>query len=244
MSKDEKEVSKENQTQDSSLTNRLIVPVLIALVAGGTSPWWASLIQGKGNSSNDNKQIVVSQPANQDKDSKTNSNKTVITEQTPIQDKEAKVDSSINLVGTANKVNDNSVNVSGSGNVNVSDSGNSVAITKESDSKYKGEYKIPNLVGMTYHKARQKLLDEGWIPITQHSLYVKDPNIQSGNGQEFWKLGYWEIISCSGTGKGYCRFKFADPSGRGLVIITAGMEDKIRSLEAIVSGVFLDKDSQ
>jgi hypothetical protein len=94
---------------------------------------------------------------------------------------------------------------------------------------------------MSYHQARKKLIELGWIPYTQRHLYAaNEPGLQYGSGKNFWDMGYWEITSCTGTAEDFCRFQFDDPSGRRLVIITAGMEDQSRSIEAKVNRVFFE----
>lgn len=34
-----------NKSQENSLMNKLVVPIIIAIVAGGTSPWWVNLFK-------------------------------------------------------------------------------------------------------------------------------------------------------------------------------------------------------
>jgi hypothetical protein len=142
-----------------------------------------------------------------------------------------------NLVnGTGNNV------VQGAGNNVVQGTGNQLTINKESDAKSRGEFEVPAISGLSYHEAREILVKDGWIPLTQRHSY-NDPGIQYGSGKVFWDLGYWEIVSCAGTAEGFCRFEFSDPSSRKLVVITAGMEDPSTSAQAQVNRVFFDKEN-
>lgn len=43
-----------------------------------------------------------------------------------------------------------------------------------------------------------------------------------GNGDYFWKKGYYEIQSACPTGLAQCSFAFKDVYGNKLVVITAG----------------------
>lgn len=132
--------------------------------------------------------------------------------------------------------------VQGTNNNVIQGTGNQLNINQVSDSRASGEFKIPDVrVGLSYHKARKILMEEGWIPLTQRSLYPGEENsLTYGNGKIFWDLGYWEIVSCTGTGEGFCRFEWADPSQRKLVIITTGIEDPTISTEARVNRIFLE----
>jgi TIR domain len=84
---------------------------------------------------------------------------------------------------------------------------------------------VPPITEKTYDEARKLLIDAGWQPRKNRWTYEKDENIQTGNGPTFWKKGYWEVVSCAGTGTAECRFEFIDANGRTLVVITAGEED-------------------
>jgi hypothetical protein len=80
---------------------------------------------------------------------------------------------------------------------------------------------VPKLKqGMSYDQARKILVDSGWQAI------LLSPNRdwrQVGTGTtRFRDLGYDEVVSCSGTGLGFCLFEFASADNRKLVVITAG----------------------
>ena len=81
---------------------------------------------------------------------------------------------------------------------------------------------IPRIAGLTYDDAREKLLQAGWQPRNNHWSYAGNPNIQYGNGRQFWEMGYHEITHASGTGLAHCTFGFQDAYGNRLMIVTAG----------------------
>lgn len=101
--------------------------------------------------------------------------------------------------------------------------------------------KLPAIKGMTYHKARKVLLAKGWKPV--QTIESKDastsPETKYGNGREFWKRGYVEVESCSGTGEAPCAFLFRDSKGRRLRVITKGEESPARKAFAVVSDLEL-----
>lgn len=158
------------------------------------------------------------------------------------------------IQGTDNTLNDNSVNaqgigsqsvVQGTGNTIVQGEGNQLTIQQESDARSRGEANIPVIYNLSYHEARVILVEEGWMPSRHRfSYYQEERSLQYGNGKRFWDLGYWEIVTCSGTGEGFCRFEFSDPSGRRLVIITAGMEEPSIPAQAVVTVVSLASESE
>ena len=73
---------------------------------------------------------------------------------------------------------------------------------------------------MSYDDARNILIESGWQAI------LLSPNRdwrQVGTGTtRFRDLGSDEVVSCSGTGLGFCRFEFASADNRKLVVVTAG----------------------
>ncbi len=88
--------------------------------------------------------------------------------------------------------------------------------------------KLPKVSGFTYHKARPLLLKAGWQPFQtiHHNDASRDVNVQSGNGPIYWKRGYFELASCSGTGMGHCTFLFQDAYGNKLQVTTQGEEGR------------------
>ena len=101
--------------------------------------------------------------------------------------------------------------------------------------------KIPIMRELTYHKARKKLLAFGWQPLQTKSFNEadSDPDIAYGNGRIFWKKGYVEVESCSGTGMASCSFLFKDSSGNRLRVTTSGEELPKQKAYARVTGLGL-----
>ena len=98
--------------------------------------------------------------------------------------------------------------------------------------------KLPAITKLTYHKARKRLLAAGWQPFRTKPLNVSDsdPDIAFGNGPGFWKKGYVELESCSGTGVAACEFLFKDVYGNRLRVTTAGEELPKQKAYARVTG--------
>ncbi|MBD1824392.1 hypothetical protein H6F51_18130 [Cyanobacteria bacterium FACHB-DQ100] len=80
---------------------------------------------------------------------------------------------------------------------------------------------VPRLKqGMHYSEAREILINAGWQAI-------EIPPLQREAGSRSWiepalDRGYNEVVSCSGTGMGFCRFEFAAADGRKLAVVTVG----------------------
>jgi hypothetical protein len=100
---------------------------------------------------------------------------------------------------------------------------------------------IPRMAGLTYDDARARLLEAGWQPRMRHWSHGSDPNVHAGNGREFWKRGYWEIINAWPTGLGQCTFAFHDVYGNFLTVMTQGEEGSIEGWHARVSNWFFAK---
>jgi hypothetical protein len=101
---------------------------------------------------------------------------------------------------------------------------------------------IPRMAGLTYDDARARLLEAGWQPRMRHWSHGNDLNVQAGNGGEFWKRGYWEIINAWPTGLSQCTFAFHDVYGNFLTVMTEGEEDSIEGWHARVSNWFFTKE--
>lgn len=101
---------------------------------------------------------------------------------------------------------------------------------------------IPRMAGLTYHEARARLLDAGWQPRMRHWSHGGAPNLQAGNGAEFWSAGYWEIINAWPTGLAQCTFAFHDVYGNYLTVLTQGEEDTGQGWHARVSNWFFTKE--
>ena len=95
------------------------------------------------------------------------------------------------------------------------------------------------ITGLTYSRARKKLLAAGWQPLQTKSFNEadEDPDIKSGNGPLFWTRGYVELEACSGTGVAACAFLFKDAYGNHLRVTTAGEELPKEKAYARVTGV-------
>ena len=104
-----------------------------------------------------------------------------------------------------------------------------------------GQPAIPKIYGKTYGVARKILIQEGWLPNKHEPYHGQESEVQSGNGPIFWKRGYWELETCSGTGLAHCLFEFTDPTGRLLEVVTEGEEDEAGTYHARVSRVYLKK---
>lgn len=73
--------------------------------------------------------------------------------------------------------------------------------------------------GMAYSEARQILLDAGW-----QALYIPwnhRDNPLSGVAESLVQdYGYSELVDCSGTSLGFCRFEFSNVNEQTLVVVT------------------------
>jgi hypothetical protein len=72
---------------------------------------------------------------------------------------------------------------------------------------------------MPYSLARKILIKAGWQPI---KIPTPQRSAQLFGATEYIvkQLGYNEVVDCSGTGMGYCRFEFKAADGRKLVVST------------------------
>ncbi len=89
---------------------------------------------------------------------------------------------------------------------------------------------VPNIYGLSYDAAREQLIRAGWQP-TSNMNQAGGPassDILSGNGEIFWKRGYFEVESCAGTGPAQCLFTFSDIYNNKLKVITSGEEAEIK----------------
>lgn len=98
---------------------------------------------------------------------------------------------------------------------------------------------LSHIKGLNYHDARMKIIDLGWVPDQTLSEGTDEFEVNAkgyGNGERFWKKGYYELEACSGTGEAYCRFLFVNEKGQKLHITTVGEEHASENLFAKVSG--------
>ena len=81
---------------------------------------------------------------------------------------------------------------------------------------------VPNIVGLPFATARQFLIQNGWSPINSASGPLANADRLGLRGEEMWKAGYREAVSCSGTGMAPCTFRYRDRAGHALEVIAVG----------------------
>jgi hypothetical protein len=76
--------------------------------------------------------------------------------------------------------------------------------------------------GMTYGEAQKNLKKGGWKDNPE-----VEPDLRSSSTvQKLVNRGYREVVTCSGTGRGFCRFEWMNQKGELLVVITVpGIKD-------------------
>lgn len=80
--------------------------------------------------------------------------------------------------------------------------------------------------GMTYEKARKALIKSGWQTTVMHQLPNGTPVCSDYEwNKETNKKCFYEIVSCSGTGMGFCSAVFYDGGNKYLEVITSGEGD-------------------
>ena len=79
-----------------------------------------------------------------------------------------------------------------------------------------------NIKGLTYHEARPIIIGAGWRPLQTLKVGTEDfkQGATSGNGPKFWKKGYYELQTCTGSGMAYCAFLFQNKNGDQLRVVT------------------------
>ena len=75
---------------------------------------------------------------------------------------------------------------------------------------------------MSYAEARQILIESGWQAI-QISPTRREQRFSTVN--RLIELGYNEVVDCSGTGMGFCRFEFITADGRKLMVVTINNQE-------------------
>jgi hypothetical protein len=85
------------------------------------------------------------------------------------------------------------------------------------------ELKTPALrKAMSYPQARQLIINAGWQPLVTTTDNPKD-------GTKSWRdSGYNEVVTCSGTGMGFCRFEFTGSGNQKLVVVTGGSKSTLQ----------------
>ena len=75
------------------------------------------------------------------------------------------------------------------------------------------------IINAPYHEARKIILDNGWKPVQAER---SDMDAEYGVPHFYYDAGYPEVLACSGTGMGYCAFKFYNEKGNYLKVTTQG----------------------
>ena len=75
------------------------------------------------------------------------------------------------------------------------------------------------IIDMPYSEAREILLKSGWMPVPADR---SDLDFEYRLPHFYYDAGYREAIACSGTGVGYCAFKFQNKKGEYLRVTTQG----------------------
>ena len=73
------------------------------------------------------------------------------------------------------------------------------------------------IINIPYYEAREIILDNGWKPVQAER---DDLDAKYGTPHFYYDAGYPEVTACSGTGMGYCAFKFYNEKGYYLNITT------------------------
>lgn len=82
-----------------------------------------------------------------------------------------------------------------------------------------GVYQPSLIINMPYHEAREIILQSGWAPVDANRSKMDE---QYNMPHFYYDAGYTEVMACSGTGAGYCTFKFKNDSGQYLRVTTQG----------------------
>ena len=86
----------------------------------------------------------------------------------------------------------------------------------------RGSPEVPNIYDLPFPAARQFLMQNGWAPIR---LVSPMGNEQLGLRQEeIFESGYLEAVSCSGAQTAPCLFRYRNPQGFVLEVVTVGEE--------------------
>ncbi|MFB2772157.1 hypothetical protein ACE1AT_23155 [Pelatocladus sp. BLCC-F211] len=89
--------------------------------------------------------------------------------------------------------------------------------------------------GMSYQKARELLIKQGWQPHIQG----EPPNLNNTPVRELFDFGYEEVKDCSGTGVGACLFEFTNKAGE-ILSVSARLTDS-NNLKRVVWRWWIEK---
>ena len=84
---------------------------------------------------------------------------------------------------------------------------------------------VPNIHDLPLAAARQFLVQNGWAPITSASSPMANDNLGTRQ-QEVFDTGYFEAVSCSGSSLAPCKFRYRNPQGFVLEVVTVGEDMK------------------
>lgn len=99
---------------------------------------------------------------------------------------------------------------------------------------------VPNIHGLPLAAARQFLIQNGWAPITSASSPMANDQLGTRQGEVF-DTGYFEAVSCSGASLAPCMFRYRNPQGFVLEVVSVG-EDMKQSV--VNSATILDCTEQ
>ncbi|MBD1846481.1 hypothetical protein H6F89_24250 [Cyanobacteria bacterium FACHB-63] len=115
----------------------------------------------------------------------------------------------------------------GDSSPNITNSNGTVQVNLEGSETYKPSQTIPLKQGMEYKKARELLISHGWqakLPtLRDYNAFAKDSTMKRLASQ-----GFKEVVLCSGTGAGFCRFEFKNAEGQLLAVTTVNNPPRVR----------------
>jgi hypothetical protein len=80
---------------------------------------------------------------------------------------------------------------------------------------------VPNIHGLPLAAARQFLIQNSWAPITSASSPMANDRLGLRQ-QEVFDSGFFEAVSCSGGGMAPCMFRYRNPQGFVLEVVSVG----------------------
>ena len=84
---------------------------------------------------------------------------------------------------------------------------------------------VPNIHGLPLAAARQFLIQNGWAPITSASSPMANDRLGLRQ-QEVFDTGFFEAVSCSGSSLAPCMFRYRNPQGFVLEVVSVGEDMK------------------
>ena len=80
---------------------------------------------------------------------------------------------------------------------------------------------VPNIHGLPLAAARQFLTQNGWAPITSASSPMANDRLGLRQ-EEVFETGFFEAVSCSGASLAPCMFRYRNPQGFVLEVVSVG----------------------